>query len=125
MLCDCNTQNENGLTEQDIIWSVAKRLFDEGFFSKIECTIPNYLKHTARKIFCFLPDFTDLQNVIRTGTELRKRLNDYPHPLYLKTFKSATSSLEELYMICIDGDLYRYSNYGWRLLMQLLFSVRS
>lgn len=123
IFCDFSVQDENGLTELDRVWNVAKCLCDEGILHKATCStagrnISKGLPQT-RGIYCYISDFTDLDALTLSAVELRKRCLNFPYPLYLKTIKEYDHSKTVRYLCCVDGDLYTHVNYGWKLLKSI------
>lgn len=116
ILCDYINQDQDGLTELDRIWNVAEKLCKEGVFIKVTCFTAahsgkyNTTNFKVRLVTCFVPNWKDIEHIILSASELRKRCIDYPYPLYFKTHRrrEGGSSIEvvQRYLYCVDSDLY-------------------
>lgn len=114
--CDVETLDSDGLTELDKVWTAAKELVTENVFIQAAYqrssfpVVTESAVYTTVVINCYVENYLDIQGVLHSAAEFRKKVY-YPHPLFLKTTcKLPTGKLENLvqYLYCLDGDLYKF-----------------
>ena len=126
--CDSEIRDSDGLTELDRVWTAVEELVEEKVFIQATYRKSSFPSVVGSTIFtgvvinCFVENYLDIEEVIRSAVEFRKKVY-YPHPLYMKTtYQVAPGKLEHLhqYLHCFDGDFYNFfsknTGTGFRLI---------